>query len=74
MSKTPVHVTPHDDGWAIRREGASRASSLHRTQAEAIDAGRRTAGREHAELKVHGRDGHIRARDAYGNDRYPPRG
>jgi len=23
--KKPVHVTPHEEGWAVRREGASRA-------------------------------------------------
>ena len=71
MAKKPVHVTPHNDGWAVRREGSERASSLHRTQADAIDAGRTTARREQTELEVHGRNGRIRARDSYGHDPHP---
>jgi hypothetical protein len=75
-SKTPgVHITPRDDGrWNVTRDGAERASSVHDRQADATDAGRSTAQREHAELYIHGRDGKIRARDSYGNDPYPPEG
>lgn len=65
------HVTPRDDGWAAEREGASRASSVHRTQAEAIDAARDYLGNQGGgELNIHGRDGAIRAKDtiAPGND------
>lgn len=35
MSKNQ-HVVPHKDGWAVKGEGADRASSTHRTQSEAI--------------------------------------
>ena len=70
-----VHITPRDDGrWNVSRDGASRASSIHDTQADAIDAGRSTARREGTELFIHGRDGQIRDRDSYGDDPYPPRG
>jgi len=72
--KKPVHVTPHEDGWAVRREGASRASSVHRTQAEAEQVGRDRARGDHTEFLLHGRDGQIRERDSYGNDPYPPKG
>lgn len=72
--KKPVHVTPHDDGWAVRREGASRASSVHRTQAEAEQVGRDRARSDHTEFLLHGRNGEIRERDSYGNDPYPPKG
>jgi Uncharacterized protein conserved in bacteria (DUF2188) len=75
MAKTPpVHVVPRDDRWAVTREGAERASSLHETQADAIDAGRTTARNDHTELLVHGEDGQIRARDSYGSDPHPPKG
>lgn len=50
MAKRNPHVVPHDGGWAVQREHADRASSLHRTQAEAIEAGRRIAQNEHLEL------------------------
>jgi hypothetical protein len=73
--KTNIHVTPRDDGgWSVRREGASRASSNHDTQAAAAAEGRATARREQGEFFLHGRDGHIRSRDSYGNDPYPPKG
>ena len=69
-----VHVTPHDDGWQVRREGAQRARSVHRTQADAEESGRATALREGTEFYLHGRDGRIRERDSYGNDEFPPCG
>jgi Uncharacterized protein conserved in bacteria (DUF2188) len=64
-------VVPRDDEWVVEREGASRVSSRHRTQAEADERGRALAKRERVELIIHGRDGRIRQRDSYGND--PPR-
>lgn len=58
------HVTPRDEGWAAEKEGASRASSLHPTQADAIDAARGYAANQGGgELNIHGRDGAIRAKD-----------
>ena len=57
----------------VQREGADRASSLHPTQADAIDAGRRIAQNERGELFIHRPSGQIRDRDSYGNDPFPPR-
>lgn len=72
--KKPVHVTPREDGWAVTREGSERASSVHRTQAQAERAGRQAARRDEVEFLLHGRDGRIRERDSYGDDPHPPRG
>ncbi len=69
-----VHIVPHDDGWAVKKEGNERASSVHPTQKDAIGAGRDAARREQAELLIHGRDGRIRERDSHGNDPFPPKG
>lgn len=64
MTKDSQHVTPRDDGWASQRAGASRASSVHRTQAEAIAASRAyLENRGGGELNIHGRDNAIRAKD-----------
>lgn len=71
--KKDLHVVPHGDDWAVRREGASRVSSTHDTQREAIDAARRTAQREHNEVVIHRPDGRIRDSDSYGNDPCPPK-
>ena len=74
MSKRNQHVVLHDDGWAVRGAGSQRATSIHRTQQDAIDAGREIVRNQSSELFIHGRDGRIRDRDSYGNDPFPPTG
>ncbi|MBF0169050.1 MAG: DUF2188 domain-containing protein [Alphaproteobacteria bacterium] len=74
MTKRNQHVVPHNDGWAVKSEGASRATAVHNTQQEAIDHARSIARHQEAELLIHGTNGQIRARDSYGNDPFPPKG
>lgn len=74
MSKNDQHVVPHDRGWAVKGEGNSRASSVHDTQAQAIEAARQTAINQKTEVLIHGRNGQIRARDSFGSDPFPPKG
>ncbi len=74
MSKSNIHVVPHNGGWAARREGASRVSSHHGTQSQAERSARQTAIRENGETFIHRQTGEIRDRNSYGNDPYPPRG
>lgn len=74
MSGKNQHVVPHEDGWAVRGEGNSRVTSVHDTQAEAIERGREIAQNQESELLIHGRNGRIRERDSYGNDPFPPAG
>ncbi|WP_299695326.1 DUF2188 domain-containing protein [uncultured Tateyamaria sp.] len=74
MTKRNQHIVPHERGWAVRGAGSERATSVHSTQREAIDAGRQTARNQGSELLIHGRNGQIRARDSHGNDPYPPKG
>jgi hypothetical protein len=31
------HVVPHENGWAVRREGSERASTVTRTKEQAVD-------------------------------------
>ncbi len=71
--KSDIHVVPHKNGWATHREGASRAGSVHKTQADAIECGQSRAEREHVELVIHRKDGRIRDSDSYGPDPYPPK-
>lgn len=62
--------------WAEKRNDASRAGGIYKTQGQAVDAARRTLQREGGgELIVMGRDGKIRSKDtvAPGNDPNPPR-
>lgn len=73
MAKKHVHIVPRGEGWAVKREGARRASVTTGTQREAIDAGRTIAKREATEMLIHGRDGQIREKNSYGNDPNPPK-
>lgn len=71
--KRDIHVVPHKDGWATRKEGAGKAGSVHGTQSQAIDKARGQAQRERTEVVIHRKDGRIRDSDSYGNDPFPPR-
>ncbi len=73
MAKRDYHIVPQGEGWAVRREGAERASSLHETQAAAIAAGQNLARTNHTELVIHRPNGQIRDSDSYGRDPLPPR-
>lgn len=74
MSGKNQHVVPHAGGWAVRGAGNGRATSVHDTQRDAIDAARGIAKNQHSELLIHGSNGQIRDRDSYGGDPFPPRG
>lgn len=67
------HVVPHKGGWAVRGEGNDRPTSVHGTQADAIEAAREIARNQQSELVIHRPDGRIRDRDSYGNDPFPPK-
>lgn len=74
MAGKNQHVVPHSDGWAVKGAGNQRATSIHNTQKQAIDAARDIAKNQHSELVIHRTDGRIRDKDSYGNDDYPPKG
>jgi predicted NUDIX family NTP pyrophosphohydrolase len=71
--KSDIHVVPHGEKWATRREGADRVSSTHRTQSEAQKAARERAIRDNVGVVTHRPDGRIRDSDSYGNDPNPPK-
>ena len=73
MSKKDIHVVPHADGWATRKEGAQRAGGVFSTKEDALASGRAQAQRDRAELVIHGRNGRIQDSDSFGNDPCPPR-
>jgi len=69
-------VTRAGNDWAVKKPGASRASSIHSTQSAAIDRAREILVNDGGgELTVQGRDGRIRDSDtvAPGNDPSPPK-
>lgn len=73
MAKRDIHVVPRDGGWAVVREGADRASSLHNTQTEALERARPMGRTDKVEVVTHRPNGQIRNSDSYGNDPFPPK-
>lgn len=74
MSGKNQHVVKRENGWAVKGEGNSRATSVHRTQSEAAKAARDIAINQKSELLVHDESGKIVRRNSYGNDPHPPKG
>jgi hypothetical protein len=78
MSKgTDRTISRRSDGyWENKRNDADRASSLHKTQKEAVDAAKEMLQKQGGgELTTKGIDGKIRSKDtiAPGNDPNPPK-
>jgi hypothetical protein len=74
MSKKNIHVTHRKSGkWAVIGAGDSRASSLHDTQAAALQAATPLAKANRSELVTHGRDNKIVDKDSFGPDPHPPK-
>lgn len=74
MKKRNQHVVPHSNSWAVKPAGGDRASSIHRTQKDAINQARKNSQNQGTELFVRNRKGQIRERDSHGRDPYPPKG
>ena len=70
--KRDIHVVPHGDGWATKKEGAQRVGTTAGTQRQAIDRAREQAQRDKVEVVIHRPDGTIRDSDSYGRDPSPP--
>ncbi len=77
MSNRDRTVSRRPDGtWANKRDGASRAGSVHDTQREAVEAAREMLENSGGgELKTKGVHGTIRSKDTIppGNDPNPPK-
>jgi hypothetical protein len=75
MSNAKTYWTsPQNGKWAVKKEGADRASSVHETQSSAWSETRRLARGSKGEAYLQGEDGRIRARNTYGKDPFPPKG
>jgi len=76
MGKNDRYVVRHPEGWAVKKPGAERASSVHSRQSDAEQAAKQTVSDlGGGEVRIQGRDARWRDSDtvAPGNDPYPPR-
>jgi hypothetical protein len=69
----PKHVVPAKDGWAVKVDGAERATKHFRNKEDAIAWARETAKQTVSEVVVHKRDGTIGSKNSYGSDPKPPK-
>lgn len=74
MAGKNQHVVPHQDGWAVKGAGNQKATSVHQTQEQAVNAAREIARNQQSELLIHRPDGRIRDKDSFGTDTFPPKG
>lgn len=70
--KENVWVSPHEDGWAVKRENATRPTKVESSKVDAETYARDLAKRDHVELIVQRWDGTIQKKNSYGNDPFPP--
>lgn len=68
------HVVPRDGDWAVQGAGNQKATSIHPTQAKAIQEAKQIAQNQQSEMLIHNRKGQIRERNTYGDDPHPPKG
>ena len=73
MRNKNTWVSPHGNGYAVKREGNSRPSKVTKAQREAIEIGKSYAKKDHSELIIQRKDGTIRSKDSYGKDPCPPK-
>ncbi len=59
------HVVSHEEGWAVRAEGASQPLAVFKTQSEAWERAKSIARKERSEALLHGKNGLIRTRNTY---------
>ena len=62
------HVAPHEDGWKVEAEGATRAASVHSTKEEALAAGRDWPRPPAQPGVVHRKDGTFQTEYTYDED------
>ncbi len=62
------HVVGYEGRWAVTAEGAQGPSAVFKTQSEAWEKAKAIARKERTEALLHGKNGLIRARNAYGHD------
>jgi len=60
-----IYVTPHDKGWAIKKEKSERATAIYEKKIEAVSKARSLARRNHGSLVIQRKNGTIQSKLSY---------
>jgi len=71
--KSNIWITPHKDGWAVKREKQERRIAITDTKNEADKIGREIAQKDKVNIITQRKDGVIQSHDSFGNDPNPPK-
>jgi len=76
MARKVYDVSPRkDDKWQVKGRGNERASSVHETKQEAVEAGVDLAKNvQPSQLVIHKENGRFQTERTYKKDPFPPRG
>jgi len=75
MARNVYRVTPEGDQWKVKKDGADRADSLHKTKESAVERAREVAkNNQPSQVVVHLQNGRIETEWTYGDDPFPPSG
>ena len=63
MAKSPTppkrtHIVKRESGWAVKKEGAQRATKVYKTKEQAVKGAEKTR-RSGSDVVIHKRDGSI---------------
>lgn len=58
-SSSRTHVVKREAGWAVRKEGAQRASRVYKTKEQAVKGGTEQSRNSGGDLVIHKKDGSI---------------
>ena len=59
------HVLPAENGWAVKKASASRATKIFKKKQDAVVFAKDTASKQHTTLFIHAKSGIIQSRLSY---------
>ena len=71
--KGNIWITPHKDGWAVKREKAERSTAVTPTKDEAVKIGNDLGRKDKVNVITQRKDGVIQSHDSHGHDPNPPK-
>ncbi|MBN8235952.1 DUF2188 domain-containing protein [Halobacillus kuroshimensis] len=59
------HVLSHDQGWAVKAEGAEKPSNVYETKQEAVNRAKEIAENKGTQVIIHKKDGSIQNKQSF---------